>query len=379
MSAPPPNVGSATPAQSARKATSKAKPREKAEEPAELPPGSMIVGGADPNFYVLPSTQAAEKDRFVMATLPIGLNSTFVTVETPAIDIPATAAPLPEGYRAEAGSRYSSDGWPMRITGGKSGKPMAYIPAGPFVQGVDQGPASAGPKHVIDLDSYYIDVFETTVGDFMKYREALKADKKPMPAAPSNAGSPPETPVLGVLWRDAVAYAKWIGKELPTEAEWEKAARGTTGSAFPWGESRPVWERSRELGQIDPVGSFRLDESPFGVRDVAGNAREWTLDWYADDAFAEFQKNTGVVVRNWTGPKSDKQARHVVKGGKDGWEPWRRGGAVMKDPHPDVGFRCVLRIKNGKIQGGVADANDETETPAAAGKGKRPSAPSPGF
>jgi formylglycine-generating enzyme required for sulfatase activity len=224
---------------------------------------------------------------------------------------------------------------------------MALVPGGLGVQGAD-GTPTASPRHPIDVDAFYIDVHEVTVEKYLKFREAVKGDKTP-PGMPNNA-SQPQQPAIGINWRDAMQYAKWAGKELPAESEWEKAARGFNGFPYPWGEGRAVWERRREVGQIDDVGSFRTDESVYGVFDLAGNAREWCQDFFAEDAYKQAPAPGSAAARNWKGPRTDKAGRRVVKGSPTGWELWAREGLSMSEHSPKVGFRCVLRLSQGAAE-----------------------------
>lgn len=221
---------------------------------------------------------------------------------------------------------------------------MAWIPGGAFLQGQDGVDENAGPAHPADVDSFYIDVTEVTVGQYSQFLEegAATADRPPQP--PANPNAPPEHPVLGVQWGDAQAYANWTGKALPSESEWELAARGPQSFVHPWGNGRAVWERRRARDQIDPVGSFRGDRSVYGVLDLAGNAREWVADFYHPRAYDQTKGTDGAVIRNWSGPKRPSPANHkVVKGGGPQWELWHRASASMRSPDPDISFRCVLR------------------------------------
>jgi formylglycine-generating enzyme len=375
MSPPPANVG--RPQSTARQTQAVTKPKPVVERPApQIPPEALLVGGSEPNFLVVAFADASSEDRRLVFPPPIGLDSSFVIVENPAVEENA-AAPIapPAGFSAVESAGLSSEGRPRRIRSEKDGSEMAWVPAGPFLQGTDSGTPEAAPRHVIDLDGFYIDVHEVTLAQWQKYRESAKEEKRQTPPAPLNANGSPRNPAMGINWREASQYAKWVGKELPTEAEWEKAARGEKGFAYPWGDGRVIWESGRAIGQINDVGSFGLDQSPFGVMDLAGNAREWCTDWYADDAYRQLAASAGVAVRNWPGPKSgDKSSRRVVKGGKDRWEVWARDGVSMKDALPDVGLRCVLRPGSAPTQDAepVAEASEPPPTRTPPNSARRP-------
>jgi iron(II)-dependent oxidoreductase len=205
---------------------------------------------------------------------------------------------------------------------------MVYIPSGEFIMGssdkdvemflqlfIYRRPsrfANEQPQHTVYLDSFYIDKYEVTNA---RYGEFIKATGHSAPVYWNNElYNQPEQPVIGITWEDARAYAEWAGKRLPTEAEWEKAARGTDGRIWPWGNE---WDAAKlngnDVGAIDgyiyssPVGSFPQGASPYGVHDMAGNAWEWIEDWYDANYYSYSPKI------NPKGPASGNY--HVLRGG----------------------------------------------------------------
>jgi hypothetical protein len=115
---------------------------------------------------------------------------------------------------------------------------MVLIPAGPFTMGSDDGPQNERPAHTVTLDAYSIDRYEVTLSLYRKFLEVGKHDAPPTwdDEASTSVG---DRPAIGMRWESAVAYCRWAGKRLPTEAEWEKAVRGTDGRRYPWGEMQP--------------------------------------------------------------------------------------------------------------------------------------------
>ena len=235
----------------------------------------------------------------------------------------------------------------MKITVGRDPVEMVLIPPGVFLAGIDGREPQAGPQHSVLLETpYYIDVVEVTVARHDAFREFLrKSEGRRIDSAANHDGNP-ENPAVGIKFLDAKFYARWTGKELPTEAQWERAARGSQGFSYPWGNGRPIWPQPRQPGQLDPVATFSGDVSPYGVYDMAGNAREWCLDLYSAEAYRQDGTAGGTTVRNPTGPKtiSGGVKMQVVKGGKTDWAVWHRAGQAQTEVAPDVGFRCVLNV-----------------------------------
>ena len=295
-----------------------------------------------------------------------------------------------------------ADPFPIETTvRGKDGMVMVRVPSGEFWMGSRglgwlrfTGSAETGgmrvhfltdqrPGHLVDVHEFWIDQTEVTVAMFRSfvadtgYSTTAEEDGwgKSWHPGPQDQEWPrteginwrhpghPETaiddhPVVQVSWFDAVAYCEWVGGRLPSEAEWEKAARGTDERRHPWGnvfdgtrlnycDSRCPVERWRNRFDDDghaftaPVGSYPTGASPYGAMDMVGNVWEWVADWYGDDYY-------GVsALRNPTGPKSGD--RRAMRGGAwyDGeGEAWTtttiRHQNPPEDRYEDVGFRCAV-------------------------------------
>lgn len=167
---------------------------------------------------------------------------------------------------------------------------MVTIPAGPFVRGTTSGGFDEQPQRTIDLDTFSIDRHEVTNHQYQQFIVATGHRKAGPPSRYAKSIGKmrgPNQPVVYVSWDDANAYCRWKGKRLPTEAEWEKAMRGTDGRLWPWGnEEKPHganWARVQDGHEVSaPVGTFQSDQSPYGVMDGAGNVMEWVADWYQE-------------------------------------------------------------------------------------------------
>lgn len=257
------------------------------------------------------------------------------------------------GFHAAAAEQATA---PQEITG-KDGAPLVLIPAGSYPMGVPVGDRDGGrdeyPRHVIDIAAFYIDKYEVTNG---RYLEFVKATDHRVPQNPKNPTrnlwegvSIPESladrPVVNVDWADASAYCTWAGRRLPTEAEWEKAAKGNHDWRFPWGNVEPTNKHlnfnQKWIGErtLMPVGSYESGKSPYGVYDMAGNVWEWVNDWY--DA-KYYEKSP---AKNPPGPASG--TKKVIRGA--GWQnetpTVRIFTRVDSDPtirNESTGFRCAM-------------------------------------
>lgn len=193
------------------------------------------------------------------------------------------------------------------------------------------------PAHTVYLDGYWIYKNEVTV---MQYRAFCRATKRSMPPAP-DWGWRDHDPIVNVSRYDATAYASWAGASLPTEAQWEKAARGPEGRLYPWGNH---WDPARCLNDANspfgpkPVGSFPTGASPYGAQEMAGNVAEWCADWYDNQYYHHAPR------RNPTGPATGDCA--VLRGGPcDGflleYRCTCREPCTPADRYDFTGFRCA--------------------------------------
>lgn len=219
---------------------------------------------------------------------------------------------------------------------------MAYVPGGDFLMGRDGDETGyESPAHKVTVKPFFVDLYEVTREDFKK---CLDANQCPVPQGWTNGTYPSGTgryPVTGVTWDGANAYAMWAGKRLPTEEEWEFAARGTDGRRYPWGNDWRAGQTNADnaSGGMVEVGKNK-GASPFGAFDMVGNAWEWTssnLIPYPGGTLSVKVSNDLKVIRGGTYLSNRNQATTTYRRG------WRASG---EDDYGNTGFRCVKDIAN---------------------------------
>jgi formylglycine-generating enzyme required for sulfatase activity len=219
---------------------------------------------------------------------------------------------------------------------------LVVVPAGWFVMGQDEGHRSNQPQRQVYLDSFAIDRTEVTQAAFAKF--VTETGYRTAGWHEAELEGHADEPAVGVIWREADAYCRWAGQRLPTEAEWEKAARGTDGRRYPWGNTwDPAYANTAESqhGGVLPVGSFPAGASPYGALDMAGNAAEWVADYF------DFDYYTHAPDHNPPGPT--QVLDHSLRGGS--WaSPSQQARTYFRDsshsvqPNPRLGFRCAQTL-----------------------------------
>ncbi len=225
---------------------------------------------------------------------------------------PSKGAP-PSTSATEAGERHQGGHNPLpgamaagekksgAVQNAKTYKNMVRVPAGEFTMGSDGWWPKSQPAHKRNLKGFYIDKYEVTNA---RYKSFVDATGRRPPKHWIDGLIPqgrPDHPVVNVSWYDAYEFCKWEGKRLPTEPEWEKAARGTDARDFPWGKKFSKDKANTpQYGHGDtlPVGSFEAGKSPYGAYDMAGNAFEWTDDWFKPYPGSKHKdENAGKTLR----------------------------------------------------------------------------------
>ena len=232
----------------------------------------------------------------------------------------------------------------------QNGAPMAWIRDGIFMMGSQDGSRRGTPVHGVYLYAFSMDLYEVTATRYAAFLAATGPTEPgfvPMFWTDIQLPHDGDKPVSGVSWNAADAYCRWTGKRLPTEAEWEKAARGMDGRRYPWGNAAPSskltnyntpFSGTRYSDNLRPVDSDEGGKSPYGIYGMAGNAAEWVADWYDEHYYA-------------TSPDSNPQGpargtEKVIRGGsfadsKEMVKSTFRHSYVPANKAPFVGIRCA--------------------------------------
>ncbi len=335
--APPPANGSKQPSPAAPEVKPKEAPKSEAgaETGTKAPPPPAGTTGVPPGPPVSPEAKPKPTDA------PPPANGSKqpspAAHEAKPKEGPKKETPAEPGAKAPA-----TPSLPATIIG-RDGASMVLVPAGEFTMGSEQGDEDERPVHRVYLDAFYLDKVEVTNARFAKFSASVMSEP---PWGFANQEAPikkGDQPVQWVNWMEATAYCAWVGKRLPTEAEWEKAARGTDGRTYPWGNDPPTPARA-VFGLMDgaepsPAVDAREDgKSPYGALDMAGNLYEWVADWYAEDFYRH------SPARNPRGPSQG--ALKLQRGGSFTNNPYRirstfRTKGEPTEHHPRVGFRCA--------------------------------------
>jgi formylglycine-generating enzyme required for sulfatase activity len=221
---------------------------------------------------------------------------------------------------------------------------LVYIPAGEFEMGNKDGSNDERPVHTVYLDAFWMDQTEVTNVQFRKFTEEVNYYTS------GSSGYGDYYPASPLTWDDAQAYCQWAWRRLPTEAEWEKAARGgLEGKKYPWGDEAPVCTPGAQNGAqyvscgMEPVPVKTFGPNGYGLYDMVGSVWEWVADWYLSNYY------TSSPSQNPLGPASGDF--HVLRGG--GWNfslifmgvAYRNFHPKPEFSYPDLGFRCAVDAK----------------------------------
>lgn len=333
---------------------------EEAEAPKKKKPTALIaavaavvvIAGAVAGYFIWARGTDSDVQQVAVVDTQVNTNTQPPVTQPPKPPPPVKKPPI-------QGAVENTKGF-WEIAHPSDGAQMIFIPEGEFTMGSDQYSAEK-PVQKIFLDSYWIDKYLVTNTQFQKFVEATgyetDAEKEgaglvrigrrwkkveganwQIPDGLTAIDGKEEYPVSQVTYNDALAYCQWAKKDLPTEAQWEKAARGPEGNTFPWGNEEPLDSQANFdniVGSTTPVKEYEKGQSHFGAQDMAGNVYQWCKDWYATGERA---------AKNPAGP--EKGEERVIKGGSfiEGMESLRSPNRDRYEPANSsflFGFRCA--------------------------------------
>jgi formylglycine-generating enzyme required for sulfatase activity len=295
--------------------------------------GCVIFTGCAPSAGQTPTSAAPPATG--VSTAVLKATPTALPTSTPTTEPTATSTPAPAPGAIQVSA--------------KDGMEMVYVPAGDFNMGNFSGIADEQPLHSVFLDAYWIDKTEVTN---VMYSQCVQSGAclKPYNQSNTHFNYYPDPqyanyPVIDLKWSSAEAYCAWAGRRLPTEAEWEKAARGTDGRTYPWGDILPnssLLNFNNPVGDTVRVGSYLNGASPYGALDMAGNVTEWVADWYDAGYY-------GISPQSNPAGPLDGQAK-VLRGGSWHTDVYSIRSADRHYLPPDtrdivIGFRCALSAR----------------------------------
>ncbi len=283
---------------------------------------ALLTGCSGTNPQIVQMTAEARAKALLLTATPTP-TLTLTPTLTPTVTSTPTATPMPDTYKDAKGII------------------MRAVPAGEFTMGFE----GYGNNHQVTLDAYFIDQYEVTNA---AYKNCVDAGQCIQPYYTETFGKPEfdDFPVVNVDWNMSSTYCAWRGARLPSEAEWEKAARGTDGRTYPWGEGidcdKANYNDMKCVGKITKVGSYENGKSPYGLYDMVGNVDEWINDWYDEDYYEQ------SPLHNPLGPTSGKN--RSTRGGAyflsgDLVTTYLRSDNDPKHADLNTGFRCARSAK----------------------------------
>ena len=273
---------------------------------------------------------------------------------------------IPIEYKTKKINTTDKGELPQKIFYQKDTSWMVLIPAGEFTMGTDdwnkeEGSIDESPAHTVYIESFYIDQYEVTNRQYLQFcgETNHKRSKAAKDMKDGGGYDDPEQPIVGITYQDAQAYAKWAEKRLPTEAEWEKAARGTDKLIYPWGnewDPQACNNKEQKKRQTAKVGSYPKDKSPYDVCDMAGNVSEWVSDYYDEKYYKKSPKE------NPTGP--EEGALRIIRGGNYYYQTsdcrtTNRQAFPEAFIRSEYGFRCVKDMRPVKVAKKLTVNKDE--------------------